>query len=220
MTGRPTRHLLLTPLLAAAVIAGAAAGCTTSPPPPKDPRPYDVEIADFRAQKDRDFRAPDNQYSPIPAGERAAFRGLPYYPIDRQYRVPAALREIQSNPPVVISVPNSGHELEQKVKVGSLVFSLGGKEYRLSAFAENAGDLERLWVPFRDLTSGVETYGGGRYIDLTRTSSGTYDLDFNRAYHPSCVYSAAFVCPYPPPENRLPVPIRAGERLEASGHGP
>jgi hypothetical protein len=132
------------------------------------------------------------------------------------YRVPAALREVRSNPPVVIQLPNSAHQIEQKVKVGSLAFTLEGREFTLSAFAENAGRIERLWVPFRDLTSGLETYGGGRYLDLERTASGTYDLDFNRAYHPYCVYNPTYECPYPPPENRLEIAVRAGERLPAS----
>ena len=67
---------------------------------------------------------------------------------------------------------------------------------------------------FTDLTSGTETYPGGRYIDLDRNGSGIYELDFNRAYNPYCYYNESYECPYPPPENRLKVPIRVGERLE------
>jgi len=73
--------------------------------------------------------------------------------------------------------------------------------------------MRRLFVPFGDLTNGNETYPGGRYLDLDRTATGIYDLDFNRAYHPFCVYNSSYDCPYPPRENRLAVPIRAGERL-------
>ncbi len=72
----------------------------------------------------------------------------------------------------------------------------------------------RLFVPFRDLTSGNETYGGGRYLDLDRTSTGLYDLDFNRAYHPYCVYNPEYDCPVPPADNRLAFAVRAGERLQ------
>jgi uncharacterized protein (DUF1684 family) len=197
-------------LFAASLVA---ARCSSGPPPPKDERPYEEQIAAFRALKDSDFRAAGNRDSPIPAAERASFPGLSYYPVQPSYRVPAALHEAPSNPPVIIQLTNTGHEIEQKVKVGSLAFTLDGREYALSAFAENAGNVERLWVPFRDLTSGVETYGGGRYLNLDRTASGTYDLDFNRAYHPYCVYNVEFLCPYPPSENRLTVPVRAGERL-------
>jgi uncharacterized protein (DUF1684 family) len=170
-------------------------------------------MAVARQQKDADFRASSNEFSPIPPAERASFSGLPYYPVRPEYRVPAALTEIQSMPPVVISLPNSRNQLERKVKVGTLSFTLGGAPYTLSAFAENVGNVQRLWVPFRDLTSGLETYGGGRYLDLDRTATGVYDLDFNRAYHPYCVYNPSYICPYPPDENRLPLAVRAGERL-------
>lgn len=196
-----------------------AARCTSGPPPPTDDQPYEQRIASARAQKDADFKAPDNQYSPIPKDRRASFAGLSYYPVSEEYRVAAALTEIVSTPPVIIALPNSAHELEQKVKVGTLDFTLGGTALQLSAFAERSGRVERLWVPFRDLTSGIETYGGGRYLDLERTPTGVYDLDFNRAYHPYCVYDTSWVCPYPPRENRLPVAIRAGERL-ADSSGP
>src|SRR5687767_15749920 len=76
--------------------------------------------------------------------------------------------------------------------------------------------MARLFVPFGDLTNNKETYGGGRYLDLTRTPTGYYEIDFNRAYHPNCVYDPTWVCPVPPRENRLDVAIPAGERLPAS----
>ena len=99
-----------------------------------------------------------------------------------------------------------------------LAFTFQGEalERRVRPLAESVGAVQRLWVPFRDLTSGIETYGGGRYLDLDRTATGLYDLDFNRAYQPYCVYDPGYVCPYPPSENRLPVAIRAGERLTGS----
>jgi hypothetical protein len=75
-----------------------------------------------------------------------------------------------------------------------------------------APDFNRLFVPFTDLTSGSETYPGGRYIDLDLTKSGIYVLDFNRAYNPYCYYNKTYDCPIPPRENRLQVPIRAGEK--------
>lgn len=209
-------HPRVTCLLAATLLVLIAAGCTSGPPPPADDQPYEQRILSARRQKDEDFKAAANPNSPIPRDRRASFPGLSYYPVSEEYRVPAALTETVSNPPVVIALPNSAHELEQKVKVGTLDFTLGGTSYALSAFAERSGQVERLWVPFRDLTSGIETYGGGRYLDLERTATGLYDLDFNRAYHPYCVYDASWICPYPPRENRLPLAVRAGERLSDS----
>jgi hypothetical protein len=83
-----------------------------------------------------------------------------------------------------------------------------------SAFVEmDAPDMNRLFVPFTDATSNKETYGGGRYLELTRTPTGLYDLDFNRAYHPYCLFNPSFECPVPPRENRLMAAIRAGEKL-------
>ena len=191
-----------------------AAGCVSGPPPPVDERPYEDRVLADRARKDAEFKASDNRFSPVPAEKRAAFPPLAYYPVRAEYRAPAALTEIRSDPPVVIELPNTAHQLERKVKVGTLSFTLAGAPYKLSAFGERVGDVRRLWVPFRDLTSGLETYGGGRYLDLDQTATGLYDLDFNRAYNPYCVYDASWICPYPPTENRLEIAIRAGERLQ------
>ena len=69
-------------------------------------------------------------------------------------------------------------------------------------------------MPFSDLTSGTDTYPAGRYLDLDRTATGVYALDFNRAYNPYCYYNAAYECPFPPAENRLGIPVRAGETLK------
>ena len=187
--------------------------CVSGPPPPVDERPYEERLAADRSRKDAEFRSPDNKFSPVPPEKRASFPPLAYYPVRAEYRAPAALTEIRSDPPVVIELPNTAHQLERKVKVGTLSFTLLGQSYQLSAFAERVGDVQRLWVPFRDLTSGLETYGGGRYMDLDQTATGLYDLDFNRAYNPYCVYDPSWVCPYPPRENRLEIAIRAGERL-------
>ena len=71
-------------------------------------------------------------------------------------------------------------------------------------------------MPFGDLTNGTETYAAGRYLDLERTPTGLYEVDFNKAYHPYCYYNPTYDCPYPPPENRLPLPIRAGERIRST----
>ena len=73
-------------------------------------------------------------------------------------------------------------------------------------------------MPFGDLTNGAETYPGGRYLELERTATGIYDLDFNRAFHPFCYYNPVYDCPYPPRENRLAVPVRAGEKMGPAGH--
>ena len=150
--------------------------------------------------------------SPVPTEKRPTFPPLPYYPIDEQYRVPAALNVIGSDQIIELSL--STGQTRKMRRIGTLAFTLRGEPLQLTAFAD-VGDsqLRRLFVPFGDLTSGTETYQGGRYLDLDRTASGVYDLDFNRAYHPFCVFDARYECPIPPRENRLKVAIRAGEKL-------
>jgi len=192
-----------------AALCGLVASCTSGPPP-VDTSSYAQQVLASRQQKDDAFRAAED--SPIPADQRAAFHGLTYFAIDPTYHVPAALAEDRSNPPQIITLQTSSTELQQEEKIGRLSFTIGGSTYTLTAFAEE-GNLARLFVPFRDLTSGHETYGGGRFLNLDRTATGLYDLDFNRAYNPYCVYNHSYVCPVPPRENSLPLAIRAGERL-------
>lgn len=150
--------------------------------------------------------------SPVPPDKRATFAPLLYYPIDEQYRVPAALKVIRGE--AILEMSTSTGAPRRMRRIGTLSFTLKGQPLTLTAFAE-ADDtrLARLFVPFGDLTSGLETYQGGRYLDLDLKGSGVYDLDFNRAYHPYCVFNPTYECPIPPKENRLPAPIRAGEKL-------
>jgi len=94
-----------------------------------------------------------------------------------------------------------------------LAFELDSEQRQLTAYTFEGGDGESLFVPFLDGTSGTETYGAGRYLDLEPEDDATYTLDFNLAYHPSCVYDVRFSCPLTPAEDRLPIRIEAGERL-------
>ena len=154
--------------------------------------------------------------SPVPEAQRATFPPLSYFPINEEYRVPAALKPIESTQALEMST-STGQRRKMR-RVGSLEFTLKGQPLTLTAFVDaSENDMRRLFVPFGDLTNGSETYQGGRYLDLDRTASGVYDLDFNRAYHPFCLFNASYECPVPPRENRLTLPIRAGERL-ATAH--
>lgn len=171
---------------------------------------YEEALLQARAEKDRFFR--EDAASPIPPERRATFLPLAYFPPDPTYRVPAVLEPADLQPE--LEMPTSTGKRRLMRRVGVLRFTLKGQRLQLTAFVEAASrSVDRLFVPFADLTNGTETYPGGRYLDLDRTATGFYDLDFNRAYHPYCYYNEEYDCPYPPPENRLPVPIRAGERL-------
>jgi uncharacterized protein len=177
--------------------------------------PYLDEINNWRATKDDFMRRSED--SPIPPEQRATFPPLSYFPIEPEYRVPAALTVARGED--VIEIPTSRGERRPHYRVGTLRFTLKGQLLTLTAFVEvGQQDLRRLFVPFGDLTNGTETYPGGRYLELDRTATGIYDLDFNRAYHPFCYYNPKYDCPYPPRENRLAIPIRAGEKMGTSAH--
>jgi uncharacterized protein (DUF1684 family) len=203
------RQLRITASLACVLVV---AGCTSGPPAPVDDRPYEAQVQAIRTQKDQFFKA--SKESPLLPADRARFTALPYYPVDSAYRVPAALTQEAGGPPAIIELQTSTGEVDKMRRVGTLGFTLSGTAYTLTAFAPaDAKIITRLFVPFGDLTNVDETYRGGRYLDLQRTPTGLYDLDFNQAYHPYCVYNPSYVCPLPPRENRLVVAIRAGERL-------
>jgi uncharacterized protein (DUF1684 family) len=197
-------------LAALGLAAVLTAGCSSGPGPVDDSTHHETTKA-IRADKDLFFRT--SKDSPLPEPERAAFKGLRYYDIRPEFRVPAYLALDRSGPPVRIRLQTSTDQKREMFKVGALSFTVGGSALRLTAFADSPSRLERLFVPFGDLTNNAETYGGGRYLELDRTPTGIYDLDFNRAYHPFCVFNPSYECPVPPLENRLPIAIPAGEKL-------
>jgi uncharacterized protein (DUF1684 family) len=173
---------------------------------------YEEEIAGWRATKDEFMR--ESAESPVPDAERARFAPLPYFAISQDYRIPAALQVVPTGD--VIEMSTSTGLRRRMRRIGTLEFTLKGESLTLTAFVDaSENDLRRLFVPFGDLTNGTETYPGGRYLDLDRTATNIYDLDFNRAYHPFCLFNPKYDCPVPPRENRLKVPVRAGERLAA-----
>ena len=189
-------------LVLVALCAGLAACRPTE-------RPYQDQIAERRAEIDAFMRSAE---SPVPADRRGSFPPLAYYPIDERFRVPAALKVARGDDTMEMSTSTGTRRAMRRI--GTLAFSLDGQPMTLTAFAEATDTtLSRLFVPFGDPTNRDETYRAGRYLDLDRTATGLYELDFNRAYHPYCVFNTSYECPIPPRENHLRMPIRAGERL-------
>ena len=183
------------------------------------PHDYVGAVQGFRAEKDEFFKT--NTGSPIPEEERDAFSGLPYYRVNVDLVFEGlTLEPYAGDEPTTFQIPTSDNKLRPARRAGSLAFDHDGQLLRLTAYElEGAHTDGRVFVPFLDATSGTETYGAGRYLDLEPDEDGTYALDFNLAYHPTCVYSPKFSCPLTPAENRLPVRIEAGERLpEGAAH--
>jgi uncharacterized protein (DUF1684 family) len=194
-------------VLTLAVICG---GCNAGAPPPQETEgDYASQIEAHRARLDEAFRRQPNE--PIPPDKMGTFLPLKYFPPDPEFVVPASLNPAKER--IVLDMLTSQGKVRKQQRVGELAFTLKGKPMTLGAYVEAGADLNRLFVPFRDMTNASETYGAGRYLELDRTASGVYTIDFNKAYNPWCVYNETFDCPYPPRDSHLPVPIRAGERL-------
>jgi len=178
---------------------------------------YEDAVRQFRADKDAAFRSlPD---SPIPHAARASFAGLPYFDVDPGMVIQGlTLEPYRGAEPIRFEIPTSDGRLLPAERAGVFRFVLDGTPLTLTAYrvAGSTGD-DSVFVPFLDATSGRETYGAGRYLDLEPDDDGTWTLDFNLAYHPSCVYDPAYSCPLTPAENRLPIRIEAGERLPPEG---
>jgi len=168
-------------------------------------------IRQQRAEKDEYFGS--DQHSPIPTDERDDFDGLSYFPVDEAYRFEVPLHEHDERESVTVGTSTGGER--EYLRWGEFRVEVEGEPVAIQAYKSDPDD-DRLWVPFRDATSGEESYGAGRYLDLEvethRTGEGTWILDFNLAYNPTCAYSDRYECPLPPSENWLDVPIRAGEK--------
>ena len=169
-----------------------------------------------RERKHKNIFLAIHPQSPIPTLERKSFKGLNYYPPNIQYRFEVKLHEY-SEKKTIRMVTTHGEEQEY-IRWGKFRFKLDGKEQTLQLYKRNP-KAERMFIPFRDATSGKETYGAGRYLDLELkkhyNSEGMWILDFNEAYNPFCAYSEAYTCPLVPPENWLTMPVCAGEKIYA-----
>jgi uncharacterized protein (DUF1684 family) len=165
-----------------------------------------------RAEKDR-FLA-DHDQSPIPPDERDSFEGLHYYDPDPAYRVEATVT-VHDDPEPVEMDTTAGRTVRY-LRVATLSFDLDGDRYELHGYRQAGDDPTSLFVPFRDKTTGQETYHEGRYLELEADreleDGDTFPVDFNLAYAPFCAYSETFDCPVPPEENWLKTTVEAGER--------
>ena len=176
----------------------------------QDPDTWKEKLLRNRAEKDS-YLSTDAK-SPIPQEQRGDFKGLDYFPPERAFFFRLALHEHPEQE--VIEVKDSKGNNRRYIRWGEFRFEIDRVRCVLQAYKSEPGE-ERLFVPFKDVTSGKETYGAGRYLDLEFGecfSDGKWVLDFNEAFSPYCAYSHNYACPLVPPENWLKVRVEAGER--------
>ncbi len=174
-----------------------------------DKKGYEKNLAQQRKEKDSFFK--HHPHSPIPFDKRDRFKGLNYYPIDSSMIFTAELQEHEKKEIITIG-DNKGQD-QKYLRWGAFQFEINGDMVTLQAYKREKSE-ESLWLPFKDQTNGKETYGAGRYIDLSGINEmeGKWIVDFNQAYNPFCAYSENYVCPFIPPENWLNIEIKAGEK--------
>ena len=148
--------------------------------------------------------------SPLPSEAVESFTGLYYYPIDPVFRLLGKIERFEEQE--LIEVPTSAGTADPYSRYGLVTFKIDGEEFALEAWKPLDGMVSnRLFVAFTDTTSGGETYGGGRYLNLYTGRGDSLIVDFNLAHNPYCVYDPTYICPLAPPENRLSVAINVGE---------
>ncbi|MBB4807895.1 uncharacterized protein (DUF1684 family) [Chryseobacterium defluvii] len=179
-----------------------------------------MEVKEFQEKLNAEYLNPEE--TPLRGDDFTNFKKHPFFPFGMKYRVTAKLTKTKRAKP--FEIPTSSGRTKSYKEYGKATFTLDGKSYTLTLY--QSLDLikqekykDYLFLPFRDLTNGKETYGGGKYIDLTIPKGNTIILDFNKSYQPYCAYNAYdYSCPIVPEENKLPVEIRAGVMYEDIYH--
>ena len=175
---------------------------------------YNVEIQKYR--KGINIKLKYGEKTPLAIDQLKNFKGLNYFPVDYKYLVKAKL--VKESVQKTLVLQTSTNRAPEYVKYGKVHFMIDTFHLVLTAYQtppdkQIAKEDKTLFVPFKDETSGKECYGGGRYIEFEIPKEGdTVYLDFNKAYNPYCAYNHRYSCVIPPPENRLPVRIEAGEK--------
>jgi hypothetical protein len=163
----------------------------------------------FREHKDRFFK--EDSQSPLKETDRKKFKGLLYYPINLRYTMIGSIERYPTEPkPIYVNLPTNKEREKKYVKYGRFRFKWEGKEFILQIYRPLGGG--ELFLPFKDKTSGTDTYSGGRYLYIEPMPGGKVLIDFNRAYNPFCAYNEKYTCPFAPKENWLDIPIQVGEK--------
>ena len=163
------------------------------------------DLTEFRKGKD-DFFAGHPQ-SPLTAEQKRLFKGLIYFDEDEGLRMEVKAERFEDQQPVLMQT--STGSAQQYVRYGRFPFQVDGEEAELTIYQADYG----FFLPFVDSLAGMETYPAGRYLEPEPLPGDRFFVDFNLAYNPYCAYNEMWSCPITPAENRLKVPVRAGEKL-------
>lgn len=163
------------------------------------------ELTQFRKMKDEFFR--EDHHSPLTADQKHEFSGLVYFPENTELDLWVEVDPFDEQGEVQI-LTNTG-DVQTYIRFGQFNFEYGEKHARLTIYANEHG----YFLPFADSLAGTETYGAGRYLEPEEGPDGHFHVNFNLAYNPYCAYNEYFSCPITPAENRLKIPIPAGEKI-------
>lgn len=172
----------------------------------------EVYVENIQKERERQFRfLRFNIDSPLEEDQKSELTSLSFYPIDMSYRVRAKMVPVEDRR--MLEIPMTDGTVEKYLKHSYAEFQLDGQPLRLLLLqAAKESDKRNFFLAFADATSGAETYGGGRYINLRQDGKNSITIDFNMAYNPYCAYNPNYACPLPPRENILEIPIRVGEK--------
>lgn len=162
-------------------------------------------LTTFRQRKDDFFKR--DQHSPLLPEQKEEFAGLSYYDENPALRFEVDVQEFEQQD--TITMQTSTGSVQDYIRWGRFTFEVDGESAALTVYMAPGGGF---FLPFMDATNGDDTYDAGRYLEIEPLPDGRFLVDFNLAYNPYCAYNEYWSCPIPPKENRLSVPIRAGEK--------
>lgn len=167
-------------------------------------------------QRDLNSEFKDASKSPLKKKDRKDFKGLDFFKVDSAYVVQATFNRASDEKP--FKMKTTTDRLQEFIKYGEITFNLKGESFKLDVFQDqdlmnDEGFEDYLFLPFLDDTNGDETYGGGRYIDLSIPEGDMMTIDFNTAYNPYCAYNEKYSCPIVPRENYIDVEVNAGVKM-------
>jgi uncharacterized protein len=199
-----TRNILIVGILA--VIALAVVYTLTGTDNPE------VYIEKIEKERERQYKfIRFNIESPLTEEQKKDFKELDFYAVDPAYKVRAKMVPVEDRK--MMELPMTDGTVEKYLKHSFAEFDLVGQTHRLLLLQSvKEMDKRNFFLAFADGTSGEETYGGGRYINLRQDGKNSITIDFNMAYNPYCAYNPDFACPLPPKENVMEIPIRVGEK--------